>query len=169
MEQIRSLETNRLAASQEIPHILWNQKVYYRVSPVVSFAQVSLPKTCTRLYSPPYVLHAPPISYILVYNAKPSKDGFVFIFLFTVHYFQRTNFLLAKARLLLVYSKSLTLTCHTMSVTEVELRRHCATVTKKKCGWHWITTKDSSSWLMPNTCRSYAVNKTPAWRRHFLQ
>jgi hypothetical protein len=30
---------------------------------VVSFPQVSPPKPCTRLYSPPDVLHAPPISF----------------------------------------------------------------------------------------------------------
>jgi hypothetical protein len=31
MEQIPSWEANRSSASQEIPCILWNQKVHYRI------------------------------------------------------------------------------------------------------------------------------------------
>jgi hypothetical protein len=31
MEQIPSCEANRFAASQEIPYILWNQKVHYPI------------------------------------------------------------------------------------------------------------------------------------------
>jgi hypothetical protein len=31
MEQSTSLEANRFAASQEIPRILWNPKVHYRI------------------------------------------------------------------------------------------------------------------------------------------
>jgi hypothetical protein len=31
MEQSSSLEANRFAASQEIPHMLWNTKVHYHI------------------------------------------------------------------------------------------------------------------------------------------
>jgi hypothetical protein len=31
MEQIPSWEVSSLSASKEISHILWNQKVYYRI------------------------------------------------------------------------------------------------------------------------------------------
>jgi len=31
MEQSHFLETNRFSASQEIPRILWNQEVHYRI------------------------------------------------------------------------------------------------------------------------------------------
>ena len=97
MEQSRSWEANRFSASQEILHILWNPKVHYPilsqfdpvhtptsqflkihppikawVSHSVSFPQVSPPKPCIRLSSPPNALHAPPIllytRHILYFN-----------------------------------------------------------------------------------------------------
>jgi len=37
--------------------------IYAWVSQVVSFLQVSPPKLCIRLSSPPYALHVPPISF----------------------------------------------------------------------------------------------------------
>jgi hypothetical protein len=40
--------------------------IYAWVSPVVSFPQVSPPKPWTHLSSPPYVLHAPPISFFSI-------------------------------------------------------------------------------------------------------
>ena len=42
--------------------------IYAWVSQVVSFPQVSPPKPCVRLSSPPYALHAPPMS-----TGHPSK------------------------------------------------------------------------------------------------
>jgi hypothetical protein len=40
--------------------------IYVWVSPVVSFPQVSPPKPCTRLSSPPSELHVPPISFLFI-------------------------------------------------------------------------------------------------------
>jgi hypothetical protein len=89
MEQSPSLEANRFSASQEIPSILWNPKVRYRIhrcsspvsilspqsSPVQSHflniippftpvspnwpLQIFSPKSFIRLSSPLYVLYAP--------------------------------------------------------------------------------------------------------------
>ena len=100
MQQSFSWEANRFAASQEIPRILWNPKVHYRIHkcppPVPILSQLDpvhiptshflylhlniiLPftpwstkwlfpsgfptKTNIQLSSPPYALHAPPISF----------------------------------------------------------------------------------------------------------
>jgi hypothetical protein len=79
-----SCEANLFSASQEIPRILWNPKVHYRIykcpPPVLILSQVilsthlclGLPSglfpsglTTKTLYAPllsPYVLHLPPIS-----------------------------------------------------------------------------------------------------------
>jgi len=37
---------------------------------VVSFPQVSPPKPCTHLSPPPYALHAPPISFFLIFITR---------------------------------------------------------------------------------------------------
>ena len=101
------LRSHLFSASQEIPHILWNPKVHYRIhkcpppipilsqlDPVhtptshflnihfninhiyiwvfqeVTFPQVSQLKPCIRLFSPPYALHAPHISFS---NLSPEQ------------------------------------------------------------------------------------------------
>ena len=103
MQQSPSWKANRFSASQQIPRILWNPKVHYRihncpppvpiliqldpvhtstshflnihfniipiyvwVSQVVSFLQVSPPKPCIRLTTPPYALNAQPISFFSI-------------------------------------------------------------------------------------------------------
>ena len=101
MEYSPSWEAKSSSASQEIPHILWERKVHYRIhnsqlatrlysepdqsspcpphptswrSILIFFSHLRLGpssglchsgfpiKPCTHLSSPPYVLHAPPLS-----------------------------------------------------------------------------------------------------------
>ena len=109
MEQSPSSEANRFSASQEIPRILWNPKVHYRIrkcpprvlilsqlEPLhittshflkihLNIIQPCMPgspkwslsfrfphqKPCIRLSSPPYALHAPPISFFS--NLSPEQ------------------------------------------------------------------------------------------------
>jgi len=51
--------------------ILILSSIYTWVSQVVPYPQVSPPKPWIRLSSPPYLLHAPPISFFLTQNIKP--------------------------------------------------------------------------------------------------
>ena len=107
MEQNPSWEANRFSTSQEIPLILWNPNVHYRVykspppvsslsqinspcplfplpedpslyynliyawvSQVVSFPQVSPPRSCTYSSSPSYMLHDLPISFFTIWSLE---------------------------------------------------------------------------------------------------
>jgi len=47
-------------------HFIVIPPIYTWVCQVVSFPQVPLPKPCIHLSSPPYVLHAPPISFVSI-------------------------------------------------------------------------------------------------------
>ena len=96
MEQSPSWEASWFLAGQEIPRILWNPKVLYLIHncpppfPILShinpvhaltshflkiyssglFHHVSLPKPCIHLYSSPFMLHAPHISFFLIWSLK---------------------------------------------------------------------------------------------------
>ena len=59
--------------SSPYPHIplpedpsVYYSLIYAWVFQVVSFPKVSLPKTCLHLFSPTYMLHAPPVSFFSI-------------------------------------------------------------------------------------------------------
>ena len=97
MQQSPAWEANSSSASQEIPRILWNPKVHYRIhkySPTVpmlpnptsyrfililsshlrlcitsgSFHQVSPPKSCMYIICLPYMPNAPPVSFFSIWS-----------------------------------------------------------------------------------------------------
>ena len=57
MDQISSWETNRFSASQEIPPILWNPKVNYRIHK--STPQIPIPSQNYPVYTPIPLLKEP--------------------------------------------------------------------------------------------------------------
>ena len=59
-EPARSSPHTYIPLPENPPH--YHPPVYAWVFQVVSFSQVSPPKSCIRLCSPPYALHTPPIS-----------------------------------------------------------------------------------------------------------
>ena len=73
------------ARSSPYPHIplpevpSYYPPIYAWVSQVVSFPQVSAPKHCIRLSSPPYSLHAPPISFFSI--LLPEQDSTLLYYL----------------------------------------------------------------------------------------
>ena len=51
-------------------HLHYYPPIYAWVSQVVSFLQVSPPKPCLQLFSPPNVLQAPPISFFSIWSPE---------------------------------------------------------------------------------------------------
>jgi len=71
----RHLSQSSVSSIQSIPPLPEDSSEYYSpiyawVSHVVSFPQVSPPKPCIRLSSPPYALHAPPISFFTMLSPE---------------------------------------------------------------------------------------------------
>ena len=74
MEQSHSVEANRFSASQEIPHILWNPKVHYRIRkcqpPVPILSHIE------PVHAPPHPNNPiPQFLKILLYIILPSTPG----------------------------------------------------------------------------------------------
>ena len=138
MEQSPFWEANRFSASQEIPHILWNPNVHYRIHksppPIPTPSQINQvhgpsshflkihfnsilipmlgsstwspslryppPKPCMHLSFTPYVLYAPPITFVSIWfpgqylvSSTDLETNYVRISFFTVHsiFFQSTT------------------------------------------------------------------------------
>ena len=70
MQQCPSWEANRFSASQEIPHILWNSKVHYRIHK--SPPPVSILSQLDQVYPP----HIPflKIHLNIILTSKPGSS-----------------------------------------------------------------------------------------------
>ena len=81
MEWSPSLEPNRFSAGQEIPHILWNLKIHYRIykslPPVPILSQLyavhtPLPEDPSKYYPPTFTWASQVASFPEVYPTKSS-------------------------------------------------------------------------------------------------
>ena len=68
LSQINPVHDNQIPLPEDPTY--YYSSTYTWVSQVVSFPQVSPPKPCIRLYSPPYALHSPPMSLLSILSPK---------------------------------------------------------------------------------------------------
>jgi hypothetical protein len=80
VEQSSSWEANSHSASQEIPHLLWNPKVYYRVHNSVPLVLILSQTDPVHKFPPSF----PKIHFNIIYTSTPKSPAWSLPFVFPI-------------------------------------------------------------------------------------